>query len=38
MTGRDIPTSLRAVFDAVIDKPVDSDVLTRTLLRVTKRR
>lgn len=38
VTGRDIPTSLRAVFDAVIDKPVDSDMLTRTLLRVTRKR
>ncbi|HYE93704.1 MAG TPA: response regulator [Terriglobales bacterium] len=38
VTGRDIPTSLRATFDAVVDKPVDADVLTRAILRVSRRR
>jgi two-component system CheB/CheR fusion protein len=37
VTGRDMPTSLRAMFDAVIEKPVDADTLTRTIRRVTRR-
>ena len=37
VTGRDIPTSLRAMFDAVLEKPVDADTLTRAIRRVTRR-
>ena len=37
VTGRDIPTSVRAMFDAVIEKPVDPDALMRAIRRVTRR-
>jgi CheY-like chemotaxis protein len=37
VTGRDIPPSLRAMFDAVVDKPVDADVLTMTILKALRR-
>jgi len=33
VTGRDIPPSLRAMFEAVIDKPVDAEALTAAILR-----
>ena len=36
VTGRDIPPSLRAMFDAVVDKPVDADVLTATIVKVLR--
>src|SRR5437867_2808200 len=37
VTGRDIPPSLRAMFDAVVDKPVDADVLTTAILKAVRR-
>jgi|ERR1051326_4064575 CheY-like chemotaxis protein len=37
VTGRDIPPTLRAMFDAVVDKPVDADLLTTAIVRAVQR-
>jgi CheY-like chemotaxis protein len=34
VTGRDIPPTLRAMFDAVVEKPVDHDELIMTITRL----